>query len=804
MKKAVGFLCCTLLLGIVLLSNTEGELPLHWFQPFLRVLPLQTTKAVVKGNCLVLFDVKWTRENITLHCPKVTLHLKKSGIVCYVDQAAVTYGTHVFSNVCGVIQKHSIGYKAILKLKDENVSNVQIVCDSFSQKLFKNLWDTLNSSKTSSRKFFAQALKIHISGKHVFWQIDTFNSEHLYAKNCCGILYIDGTRLKCSQKAELVKYNNIYATPVNFIGVFDLKRFIWEQAFVQTRIMHEHLGSTTIALVARGILSDPIPAYVQLQNDAFYAEMNLSNLKHLEVDNGFAKCTSDDLLKKWEWFHPYRLSFQHPLYLKFQGNKQHLSGVLDAKDMIFETNHFHRIHSTFEIAHQRKITWDARFYADEMQPWIFGFYDLHQKLGELHYTGHIAPELTYSFKHYLPDWWESFFKQFCFHKSHPYTDFSLAFNANDMRSLCFGYVSAKDAHFKQSHIEQLHMNFGNCPGYCWLRMNDLKMHQRNGACEIHWPYEISNPQRERWLFKGNGGFEVQEWVHLLEDFIGKNETFEILKHFSPTAEVQSQFEGVLSSEPYPKEYLTVCLKMPKGKIWDFPVSHFSADYVWDPHATHVKNIQAKLLDESPIVAHISCEQEQFDFQFEGEHITTKSLFDHPMIYPWIKSIPKDNLENYDGILNLNLQGQGKYSSPITVSGHGHLEFQNPNLSQIHLLGPLTHLFEKKLRWHPVISLNKLISEFAFTEKQISTQKSTLLGPSTRADLRGHIDIPQQKIQGEIHFSFLDYKQLNFPIMKHFLQIFQPLSKGFSAKIFGTFGAPRWSLSFNPFRFVLPQ
>jgi hypothetical protein len=98
----------------------------------------------------------------------------------------------------------------------------------------------------------------------------------------------------------------------------------------------------------------------------------------------------------------------------------------------------------------------------------------------------------------------------------------------------------------------------------------------------------------------------------------------------------------------------------------------------------------------------------------------------------------------------------------------------------------------------------LVSDFSFTEHQISTQKSTLLGPSTRADLQGKIDLLKQNIQGEIHFSFLDYQQLGFPIMKHFLQIFQPISKGFSAKISGTLGAPQWRLSFNPLRFVLPK
>ena len=41
-------------------------------------------------------------------------------------------------------------------------------------------------------------------------------------------------------------------------------------------------------------------------------------------------------------------------------------------------------------------------------------------------------------------------------------------------------------------------------------------------------------------------------------------------------------------------------------------------------------------------------------------------------------------------------------------------------------------------------------------------------------------------------------------MKQLFQLFQPISKGFAASIHGTFENPQWTLTFNPFRFVLPQ
>ena len=805
MKKCSVFLCCTFLLGLVFLWNTDGVLPLSLLRPVLRIGGIQTSKAILKDHNLMLFDVKVVRKDVAFRCPKLWLRMGRNGIVCHLNQAVLRYRAHELFNICGIIRKHRGCYNAFLELENKNITHIRMVCDAFSPKTFQNLFDSVRSSKVSKSCFSAGDLKVHIAEKNIHYQLENVTWDHMHAMGGYGHMYIDGAWLKYSQKSGLVQYQDLSLAPVHCNGILNLRRLKLQKAFFQAQTHHAYLGPITIEVGARDVyLSKQLPVYFQLQSDALYAEGNFSDLMHLELDKGFAKCTPSGFLEHLKWLYPCRLKFQHPLYLRFYGNKQQFSGVFDTTRTTLDEIHFHHIHSAFEIENASKFSWDAKLYADKMRPRISGFYDVQRDLGEFRCVGRLVPEFTYVFKAYLPDWWESFFKNFQFTKLCPYTDFSVSFKAQEPYTLCFGYVSAKDAHFKHSHIQQLHMNFGNCPGYCWLRINDLKLHQQHGACEIHWPYAFPYSEKERWIFHGNGSFRAGEWVYLLEDFIGENKKFEMLKRFEVNTKTQATFEGLIASESDKKEYLTVNLKIPKGKVLDFPVRDFSADYTWDSNATQIKNIQAHLLGKSPIVAEVSLQKEQFNFNFKGQQIVTKPLLNHPMFQPWTKVIPKDNLKNYDGMLNLDLQAQGKYSNSVTVSGHGHLEFQNPNLSQVHLLGPLTRLFSKKFKWLPVVSFDQLISDFDFTEKQISTQKSTLLGPSTRATLRGNIGLPQQKLQGEIHFSFLDYKQLNFPVMKHFVQIFQPISKGFSAKISGTFSDPHWSLSFNPLRFILPK
>ena len=212
-------------------------------------------------------------------------------------------------------------------------------------------------------------------------------------------------------------------------------------------------------------------------------------------------------------------------------------------------------------------------------------------------------------------------------------------------------------------------------------------------------------------------------------------------------------------------------------------------------------IKGYFWNNSPVTAHVDFKEKAFTFFIKGEKLNSAKILNHPCFKSWKDAIPAENLKTYKGIFNLEAEGQGETLEALRLSGTGHIDFKNENLSQIHLLGPLSKLFSKRFKWQPKISFNQFISDFTFTEQSISSDKSTLLGPSTRADIHGNLDLNKQAISAQIHFSFLDYNQMKLPVLKHVVQIFQPLSKGFSASVSGTFKKPQWFLTFNPFRFV---
>ncbi|MGX8717122.1 MAG: hypothetical protein ACSW8C_03990, partial [bacterium] len=336
-------------------------LPLSLLRPVLRIGGIQTSKAILKDHNLMLFDVKVVRKDVVFRCPKLWLRIGKNGIVCHLNQAVLRNGAHEFFNICGIIRKQHNCYNTFLELENKNVTHIRMVCDAFSPKTFQNLFDSVRSSKVSKSSFSAGDLKVHIAEKNIHYQLENVTWDHMHAMGGYGHMYIDGAWLKYSQKSDLVQYQDLSLAQVHCNGILNLRRLKLQKAFFQTQTHHAYLGSTTIEVGARDVyLSKQLPVYFQLQSDALYAEGNFSDLMHLELDKGFAKCTLSGFLEHLEWLQPYRLKFQHPLYLRFYGNKQQFSGVFDTTRTTLDEIHFHHIHSAFEIENASKFSWDAK------------------------------------------------------------------------------------------------------------------------------------------------------------------------------------------------------------------------------------------------------------------------------------------------------------------------------------------------------------------------------------------------------------------------------------------------------------
>lgn len=432
---------------------------------------------------------------------------------------------------------------------------------------------------------------------------------------------------------------------------------------------------------------------------------------------------------------------------------------------------------------------------------VQGHYDRKNQSGRLRCQGYIAQRITYPFKAWLPRWWHSFFSQFTFHPKPPWADFDLQWNRQSHQ--LFGSAYVKQGTYKHTDLEDLNVIFGHQPGYCFLNIAPLTTRSGQGYCTIHWPYLTDNSQ-ERWIFEGEGAYTIRDWETILSDFFSQKEKWALLRLFQKESVANLRFHGKFSLRTMKDDFLHLLASSDRTECHHLPVTNLKFYYQWNPRETKLYTKQNLLFGRAPIDLNWHLMGNAFSLQFEGKNIPTGRVLQHPFFEKWVTAIPTNNLQSYEGDLDLTLQCKGEKKQPLQVSGTGHVDFRNPNLSSIHILGPLSTLIAHGTKFKPAIQLDQVVSDFSFTEDEITLQQTQLLGPSTRADVEGTIGLKTQQLDANIHFSFLDFDRLKIPVMRHLMQLFRPISKGFSASVHGSFAAPQWTTSFNPLRFVFPD
>ena len=501
---------------------------------------------------------------------------------------------------------------------------------------------------------------------------------------------------------------------------------------------------------------------------------------------------------------PYMIVADKNLFFSLYGTMGDLKTLVYARNFLINDEKFSSAQLYCYWKKEQRFSGYLQFY--EKDKWFKGHVNYRYTTGKggVLLNACLPPGLTYPLKEILPHWWQPFFENFQFYKQYPQTNFTFRWHKDFRENFLYGNVSANDFKYKNSEAKYLNLVFGYQPGYCLLDIKALKTREGEGYCKIHWPYNLKNEREEYWKIKGNGKFFVNTWKNFVNDFVEQSYCNKIAETFQENSLAKADFKGIFYREQNPKENLNLVVRIPKTVLYHFPLWDLSFHYHWDPQQFSIETLQGMLGKTSPFEGHYICKQKQFSFKMKADSLQTEALLQHPVLKEWSYAIPEKNRPTYTGKLDLDLEGTGVFEKTLRLSGKGWAQFDNPQLSQIHLLGPLQNLFSKRFKWKPTIELDHLSSEFTFTEKQILSQNTIISGPSTRANVSGELNLDNSELNAQVYFSFLDYQQLRFPIMKQLFQLFQPISKGFAASVKGTFENPQWTLTFNPFRFVLPQ
>ncbi len=817
MKK---FLCLQgLLLGLGIsvwfCSEITYELSNPLIKKFLHLkYHLECSKILLHKNTITLLNCKFQNEKLQFSCPTIIFSLKNFLTSKFLHQVTIHQASgkiddNTIHHLTAHLQIKNNTYRGFCTTEFNNIKNINIYCSKFLPIDAIYHFSPTSIIPHSTTELSINSLQIYIPNAKILqthYKITALRTNHFQADTLIGQTLLGHEQVFNRIKATDITFNhhtftNLYANVSNNSTFSTFTNLNLSGYTHLDFIKNIHFFGHAPVIY----LDKPFETHVQLSNDQInaygkiYLTTNLSILKTEKIAGNFSEGLYKLFAKNYSI--PYKIRLKKNVNFFAYLKPSHISLALNTKHIIIEHQPFKCVRAHLSLKNDNHLVYKINF---SPQLHLEGNHYFKEKTGDLICQGYVAPELTFPLNDWLPPWWQTFINHFQFYQKYPYANFKLQWNDEKNTSQLFGNVHIKQSYFKNIPLEKLNVTFGHQPNYFYLKINTLKTKDGSGACEIHWPYSVSKWPQEAWIFNGNGIFNVHEWQAILENFIENAKAATSLNLFDTNSILKTQFTGTIYSYETLENHLNIHAFSPGTTVKNFPLKNLTFDYRWTPNKTLLKNIHGNLFNKAPFSGKAKISKPYFKFYFHGENIESKYLIEHPLLKTWTSAIPTENLPSYQGTFELTLQTKGQYTPQTKFHGQGYIDFKNKNLSKIHLLGPLRGLFSKKLKDQPSIQFDQFVSNFSFTQEVIKSNQTYLLGPSARGDLQGNINLLDQRLWADIHFSFLDYQRLKFPIMRHLFQVFQPISKGFSANIQGTFKNPQWKLTFNPLRFVLPN
>ena len=826
MKRFLYFQLLLLPIGIGWLTyaffNSSLLIPLDPICRFLK-LPFRTSKAVLSRQQLTLYDVKGKLLQTPFEASRIDFSPLKSEKLlerwqCEIQNGILETSFGKFNALRGLIRKNGDDYCALLSAHHETLGLLRGNFHSLRiLQQYKTLLENLPSSGVKPEAFSVKNVQLHTRGDNeklsLMFKTNEATFGDIRMTDVSGQLSVNEKTMQASLQAQQIDTPKCSVRHLSADVTYAFK----------DRCSVEFHGDTDV-------FNRSLNLYGHLEN----FQPDTENKVQFSVDSNGLDAKGEFLFhmlrKRWSLSkgsfianpnlcnqtanvpqNPYRISFNAPLVAQIQGNLQQATVRLNASDFTVNDQPFKQAEA--KLSKDADVfSWDATFRPpsnsisdvekSRADFRIYGTCDFSEQKGQLFCNGTVAPALINALEPYSPPWWDAFSNNFRFFDKNPCADVAFQWDTKQHLNRLFGYAEAQNGRYKQTDFKKLAVTFSHQPGYANIKLHQLQTPDGEGSCFIRWPYDPKDEQHEQFDFNGSGTFSVQRWETLIEDFIGISD-IEHLKRLHPLIPTQASFEGCVSFPELPNDYWEVAFQSPIHKIDAMPVEDLEVTYRRDVEKTQSK-LQGKLFHTAPFRANLLLHKETFKLEVESEQLPTGSLLQQPMFSKWVADIPSDNLKTYSGLLDLNIKAKGRRHPEFSVEGEGFADFKNPELSQIHLLGPLQKLLFAKIPFFPTVHFDRFTSEFSFNEREIRTQKAELSGDTAQADIEGVVDLENHWLKGDLNFSFLDHRQMGIPIVRHALQIFTPVTRAFSASVNGSLKDPKYFVTFNPLRWALPK
>lgn len=808
MKRHLIIQCIILLIGTILLFNSNETYEISnkfVFKYLYRKYHFTCSKIILHKGTFRLSNCEIQQEDINFSCPYLNIsfgNILQGKHQIKINAASLRIKDNVFENLNAKFEIKRKKIRGIITANNENIQEIHISC--FQYLPINSLKRICKFPQNSSKNFHIKTLDLDISYPkdiQLYYKAKKLQTKDLQIPSIVGSSSWKVREIHHTLKIPEGQFKNYKISDMNAKFHSDLCYSKFSNVNLTLNSTIDYLSNSYISCHTPQILpNEPFKTNLHILHPWISANGYVNVKPNLKL-HSIEKLTGNISQQLFNFYatqynFPYELEFQK-MNFKILGDYENISIYLTSKEITLQQQIFKNSEAHLRLKNSTDLSYKLKL-SSKLQ--VQGQYDLKNKEGFILCDGCFIPKLTYPLQPWLPKWWNSFLSDFKFKGKYPYANFKVQWDAQ--QSTTFGNVDIHQGIYKDISFKNLNVTFGHHPSCLYLKINTLKTNSGNGACEIYWPYNPLNDKQEVYIFKGIGSFKNSSWQKILRNITNKNSILQQLSVFDQNSTINANFDGLIGYSNNFKEFLNIHIESPQTIFKDFDIQSLKFDYQWTPRKTLLNHIRGNLFSVSPFIAQAAFTDETFNLKFQGKTIDSQNLLTHPLLKNWTAAIPEQNLSSYQGNLDLEIECQGQHTPNLSLTGNGHITFNNENLSKIHLLGPLSNLFSKKIKWQPSIQFNQLIADFSFTQDQISSDKMQLLGPSTRADVKGTLNLKDQTLSGNIHFSFLDYQQLKFPGMRHLFQIFQPISKGFSASIKGSFEKPQWKFTFNPLRFVI--
>lgn len=411
-------------------------------------------------------------------------------------------------------------------------------------------------------------------------------------------------------------------------------------------------------------------------------------------------------------------------------------------------------------------------------------------------TGAIIPD---SLNNCLGPWWKTLISKFNFTSPMPFGNMDVQGNSlNNTNWSVFGEVQANNFTYLNTPIKQLSLRINSNEQI--LELMDLHVDSPNGILQAYtlFNYTPTPPYKE--IVKTTvAGFSSLP-PHELDTIINSPPIHNILKEFSSAQGPYLKVTGTIDNTHPKNTHLSIQTSTDKPiRYHTIPFEYLSFNANYTHNNITINNIISGFAQGQALGSLTLSPKENsstiLKTNLQLNAVNLESAI--PALSPlWTISNPsKKKPNNYEGLLNLNLQTTGILGDWTSFTGSGTVAITQANLGKINLFWILSDILNLTPLNIGSLNFTNATSTLEILNGAIHFPNINIYGSTASIEGEGNFYLGSQNLDFYLDFSPLNTKGI--PILSQALLVLTPITQSFQMHLTGTLQNPKWETSLTP-------